>query len=193
MTAPLVDALKSETFWVGVQSISALAGIIYLVQYTGYTKRMMELQLEARRAEVAPVFTLSSLGGSASAPMTSESISSPPRNIHLTVRNIGKGPALRVSGWHGSVVDTFRLEESQMLKRRLDDEDGVSTNSEILVNESAEMMFQSTETSSHWLCVLECEDTGGQKHQFQLIRIPQSAATDPWLMIHGWSASPPGR
>lgn len=99
MTAPIVAVLRSGTFWAALQSISALAGIIYLIKYTGYTKRMMELQLETRRAEVAPVFTLSSLEGSATAPITTtvtNATSLLTRNIHLKVRNIGKGPALRV-------------------------------------------------------------------------------------------------
>lgn len=74
-----------------------------------------------------------------------------------------------------------------MLTRRLDAEDGVSTSLEVLANEYAQMVFQCTETSKYWLCVLECEDIGGDKHQFQLIRLPQSAAVDPWLMVHGWS------
>jgi hypothetical protein len=196
ITGHLVSILKSETFWVGVQSISALAGIIYLIKYTRYTKKMMELQLETRRAEVAPVFTLSSLGGSATAPTASQVMdanSSPPRNIHLKIRNIGKGPALRFIGWHGPVNHAFRLDKSKMLTRRLDDNDGVSTSFEVLANEPAEMVFQRVETSRHWLCVLECEDTGGHKHQFQLIHIPQPAAIDPWLMVHGWSVSASGR
>ena len=70
ITAHLVDVLKSETFWVAAQSIFALTGVVILFKYTKYTKRMMELQLETRRAEVAPVFTLSSLWGSASDPAT---------------------------------------------------------------------------------------------------------------------------
>lgn len=191
MAIHVIEVLKSETFWVAVQSISALAGIIYLVKYAGYTKRMMELQLETRRAEVAPVFTLRSLGGSANSPTTSQltdASSSPTRNIHLKVRNIGKGPALRFRGWHGPVDPAFRLDESHMFTRRLDDEVGVSTSFEVLANESAEMVFQRAETSMYWLCVLECEDIGGGKHQFQLIHIPHPAAIDPWLMVHGWSA-----
>jgi len=196
MTGYLVGVFKSETFWVAAQSIFALGGLAILFKYTKYTKRMMELQLETRRAEVDPVFTLSSLGGSANAPATSQftdASSSPPRNIHLKIRNIGKGPALRFIGWHGPVNPTFRLDKSKMLPRRLNDKDGVSTSFEVLANEPAEMVFQCVETSRHWLCVLECEDTGGHKHQFQLIHIPQPAAIDPCLMVHWWSMSPSGR
>jgi hypothetical protein len=194
MDAPhhLLEVLKSETFWIALQSLSALAGIVFLVRYTSYTKRMMELQLETRRAEIAPVFTLSSLGGSANTPTASQitdASPSPSRNIHLKVRNIGKGPALRFKGWHGPVDPTFRLNESQMLKRRHADQGGVSTSFEVLANEAAEIVFQNAGTSRYWLCVLECQDTGGHKHQFQLIRMPQTAVIDPWLMVHGWSAS----
>ncbi len=196
VTTHLQHFLESETFWVGVQSISALAGIIYLIKYTGYTKKMMELQLETRRAEIAPVFTLSSLGGSDNAFTTSQAAtasSSPSRNIHLKVRNIGKGPALRVEGWHRMVDPKFRLEESKLVKRRSDDKDGVSTSYHVLANEPAEIVLERAEINKYWLCVIECEDTGGHKHQFQLIRVPQPAAIDPWLMVHGRSASRSGR
>lgn len=192
MTAYVIEDLKSGIFWAtAIQSISAVVGLFFLINYTRYTKRMKEIQMETRRAEVDPVFTLRSLGGSATAPTTPQMMntsSSLPRNIHIKVRNIGKGPALRFKGWHGQVDPAFRLDQSKMLTRRLGDEDGDSSSFEVLANESAEMVFQRTEISKYWLCVLECEDAGGDKHQFQLIRIPQAGAIDPWLMVHGWSA-----
>lgn len=190
MFVNVVNILKSEIFWVAGQSIFALVGLLILFKYTQYTKRMMELQLETRRAEIAPVFTLSSLSGSANASMKSQTTderSLPQRNIHMRVRNIGKGPALRFTGWHGPISPTFQLDKSKMLARRSVDQHGVSTSFEVLANEPAEMVFQLVE-SKHWLCVLECEDTGGYKHQFQLILIPEPAAIDPWVMVHGWSA-----
>jgi len=189
ISAHLPCFLKSETFWVFCQFIVALVGLIVVIMYTRYTKRMMELQLETRRAEIAPVFILRWIRASASQPMTpevAESTSSPKRNLHLQVTNIGKGPALRFRGWHGPVDPTFCLEESYMLTRKPDYEDGASGSLNVLANETAEMAFQRTDKNKYWLCVLECEDTSGHKHQFQLIYIPRPAANDIWLMVHGW-------
>jgi hypothetical protein len=75
-----------------------------------------------------------------------------------------------------------------MITRRPEDENGVSSNFEVLAGEFSEMVFQGIDMSSYWLCVLECEDTGGNRHQFQLIQIPEPAAVDPWLMVHNWSS-----
>lgn len=185
-----MEIIKSGVFWTAVQAISALVGIIYLVRYTRYTKQMMQTQVDIRRAEVAPVFTLSSLGGSDNMPsalQTGNQETVRNRNLHLRIRNIGKGPALRFKGWHGPVNPSFRLKDSELIPRRSGDEDGVSSSFEVLASESAEMVFQWFDTRSYWLCVLECEDTGGNRHQFQLIHIPEPAAIDPWLMVHKWS------
>jgi hypothetical protein len=184
----LLGILKSETFWVSVQSLVAGIGLIFLIRYTRYTRRMMELQLETRRSETAPVLTLSCLSGSAGAVSISNERPNPPRNLHLKVRNIGKGPALRFKAWYRPVDENFRLQDFRLLARSLNDLDGVSTSFEVLPNEPAEIAFQGIDPTRHSLCVLECEDTGGQKHQFQLIHLPRPAAIDPWFMVHGWSS-----
>jgi hypothetical protein len=184
MATYLPDFLKSETFWVAVQSIAAVAGLFVLFAYTLYTKRMrdstdrmLQLQLDTHRAEIAPVFTLSSLGGSDGG-----------RNLTVGVTNVGKGPALRFKGWYCPVDQTFQLVESKMLTRTIDAEDGVGSVFEVLANDPATMTFYRVDPNRYCLYVVECEDTGGYKHQFQLIHLPEPAAIDPWLMVHGWPA-----
>lgn len=186
----LGEVLKSGIFWAAVQAITAVVGIIFLVLYTRYTRKMMQIQVEVRRGEIAPIFTLVSLGGSENRPRAFQADgqeSTRNRNLHLRVRNIGRGPALRFRGWHGRVDPAFKLRDSRIITRGPSEDDGVTTSFEVLAGESAEMVCQWVDTSSHWLCILECEDTAGNIHQFQLIRIPVPAAIDPWQMVHGWT------
>ena len=182
------DFLKSEIFWVALQSIAAVAGLLILLAYTFFTKRMKEstdrmlqLQLQMHRAEIAPEFTLRALGGSSN--------QGTDRNLHITVRNIGKGPALRFKCWSRPVDPQLELVAKNILPRMPSAEEGMSSNFEVLADELANTTFQCVDNTRYLLCVLECVDTGGYMHQFQLIRIPEPAAMDPWLMVHGWPTS----
>jgi len=180
LTSYVSALLRSQTFWAAVQSIAAVLGLIGLFFYTLYTKRMMKLQLETRRAEIAPEFTLKELSGSSNVP--------PARNLHITVWNIGKGPALRLKGWFYPVESSLRLDKSKFLPRRATAEDGDISGFEVLPGALGIIVFQRIPMQGHLLCVIECEDAGRYKHQFQLIRIPEPAAMDPWLMVHGRSS-----
>ena len=168
-----------------IQSAIAALGVVILLAYTLFTKRMKEstdrmlqLQLATHRAEIAPEFTLQTIVGSSN--------SGAARNLGVTIRNIGKGPALRFKGWCVSVDASFALVEAKLLLRMPGAEDGTSSNFEVLADEVASTLFQRVDITKYLLCVLECQDTGGYKHQFQLIYIPEPAAIDTWLMVHGW-------
>jgi hypothetical protein len=86
----------SETFWTGIEALSACAGFTLLLLYTLYTRKMMKLGELTRRAQIMPVFSATDVS-----PFVFGFIDDLRScGMTATVRNVGEGPALLI--WHGT-------------------------------------------------------------------------------------------
>jgi hypothetical protein len=184
---------KSEVFWVAVQAAFAVAGFFVILMYTLYTRKMMRLQEESRRSELKPVFSVREQ-------MISHELRSDPSGgydfrgqkfieryrLILGIRNIGKGPAVLLHGWHQPVSDAFDLGNTTIFDQpgsagfaSVHDPsedlealgDGVQrTLMELLPNETRQLYVRDFDPNSRWLFIVEGADIAGGRHQLQVLR-----------------------
>ncbi|WP_260738208.1 hypothetical protein [Tunturiibacter lichenicola] len=183
---------KPEVFWVAIQSMAAIAGLIGLFFYTLYTRRMMKLSEETRRAQIKPVFSVKEmLFNERFLPSEAQEMNFPwlpipnKYDAQVIARNVGKGAAVFISAWHQQVSERFVLANSMILKRSASATDGVVSNIEVTYDEVTEVVFKDWDCSKPWLFVIDCADTANGRHQLQGLRSPgKNNGKFEWSMVH---------
>ena len=182
---------KPEVFWVGLQALCAVAGLIGLFFYTLYTRRMMKMQLETRRSEITPVF--SPRGISATMSVTKgvdnhgRSTLTPIPNsavLSFQVRNIGRGPAVLCHAWHRPSPPRFSLDRSAVIPQSTEALPGKVEHFELLPGETMNVQFEAFDPNRVWLFMLTCTDTANGRHQLQVMRDPDQEHEQQWRMQH---------
>lgn len=134
-----------------VAAVTAILAFIGLWFYTAYTRRMMLVAQETRRAEIYPYLVIR---GQAAGP----------QHVDLDLMNIG-GHAAKVEGWGQTVSKQFQL-ASIYLER----DAGVNNTfyGVILKNQTFNINILRN-AATRTLMVLNCTDTRQRRHQFTIL------------------------
>jgi len=103
---------KPEIYWIGLTSLVGVATLMIIFFYTLYTRRMMKLAEENRRADISVVLSLREYDFGNFLPIASRPFEI--GNFICVVRNIGRGPAAGLQAWHNEVSDRFTLGNIQI-------------------------------------------------------------------------------
>ena len=82
--------------WLTYGQNAAVVGLIVVVFYTIYTRRMMLLAQQTRRAELYPILTV-------------QDVVMKNGSMDLAIKNVGAGPMLNVFQWGQPVSERFEL------------------------------------------------------------------------------------
>lgn len=191
-----------EVYWVAVQSGCALVALFVVIAYTVFTRRMMKLAEETKRAAITPVFSVTKQDvlGPVIDPGTLQPFHdtgfAPPRYIFIaafTVRNVGQGPAILVRCWHQGVSKAFALRESLRLTPTPVSESGTVNKQDLVKNEKCLIRFENCDLTRPWLFVIEASDPAKGTNQLQILMRPRNADEREgpdyithWIMVHGW-------
>jgi hypothetical protein len=160
--------------------VVACFGLIGLVFYTFYTRRMMKLGEDTRRATITPV--LISRGGvqfDATAfdpPTVVVGLPSPTITEYratLNVRNIGEGAALFLQAWCQPVSQAFDVNDTSILSRTPHAAIGEHELTELFKGEFTGVAFpgfKPTDLHRRWVFIVDCIDQSNGKHQLKILR-----------------------
>jgi hypothetical protein len=133
-------------------SLMSLAALVGLVFYTRYTKNMMKVALETRRAEIIPYVVVEKRT---------------PENIfvdQLEVLNLG-GPAVNCNLWQARVSDSFSIGSTFLEKP-----DGVIATFIGPIRKDAKITIRIEHNADQtFLTVLECRDLANERHQWHAL------------------------
>lgn len=185
-------------------ALVALAGLVGLYFYTRYTRRMMQVQEATARASIRPILVAQGIGGADLEfsplrtnwlPGSDALIGRGPREIaeyktSLSIRNVGAGAALLLTGWHQKISEKFTDEPQRILNKTAQAKDAACGLTELLHGEVTTVTFggiNANDLDARWLFVIEAIDQTNERHQFHLLRTPVPGHT-PELsmsMVHG--------
>lgn len=136
-----------------VATLTAVAAFLGLWFYTVYTRRMMQIAQETRRAEIYPVLVMKGT------PVTNG------ENAQIEILNIG-GPAVTSMTWTQLVSDKFRLIGGVYLMR---DPSLSQQFKGALQNNQTIQITVHRNPRQRTLHLIDCEDTRQGKHQFEIL------------------------
>ncbi len=122
--------------------------------YTIYTRRMMLLAQQTRRAELYPILTV-------------QDVVMKNGSMDLAIKNVGAGPMLNVFQWGQPVSERFEL-AGTFLERP--SAVGHSFGGSMLRGEGRVLNTDVDASQSRVLLVLEGTDSAGGRHQFCFLR-----------------------
>ncbi|MGF7179140.1 hypothetical protein [Tunturiibacter psychrotolerans] len=191
-----------EVYWVAVQAGCAVVGLIVLTLYTIYTRRMMKLAEQTKRASMTPTFSVTkqNISGPTFDPATLRPFVdkrfTPPRYIFspsFTVRNVGQGPAILIRCWHQGVSSGFTLRDSIRLLPTPISEPGTVNKQDLVKDERCQASFENADLTRPWLFVIEANDAAKGTNQLQILMRPrrEDEGDGPeyithWVMMYGW-------
>ena len=136
--------------WLTYGQNAAAVGLIVLVFYTIYTRRMMLIAQQTRRSELYPLLILQAQEVQCG-------------HLRLLIVNVGGGPLLNVFNWGQSVSEGFILGEAFVERP-----EGVQPTFAGTLVIQATLTFNSniSESAAQMLMVVEGADNIGGRHQF---------------------------
>ena len=160
-------------------AVVACLGFIGLVFYTFYTRRMMKLGEDTRRATITPVlisrggvqFDATDFDGVIATGLPSPVITE--YSAILKVRNIGEGAALFLQAWGQPVSQAFDVNDTSILIRTAHALGGVHELTELFKGESTDVSFpgfKPADLQRRWVFVVDCIDQSNGKHQLKILR-----------------------
>jgi hypothetical protein len=161
---PITNQLIHPWHWLTYGQNAAAVGLIVIVFYTIYTRRMMILAQQTRRGELYPNLILQhwETGGG---------------NLTLVIMNVGAGPLLNGMQWGMQVSKKFALGNAFL--ERPDEIEPMFAGS--LVSEATlTITRQISGAEQRCLEVVEGTDLVGGRHQFCLIR----SFVEPGSYVH---------
>ena len=160
VTMPPTFLHHEEVFWVGVQTIIAGGGLVGLLFYTLFTKRMMNSQEESRRASLTPTLAGQYLGGE-------NSYQGVLRDEVVEVTNIGGGAAIQVLYWAGRAPENYVLTNDVSLRK---DGDLASVAGHLLSGQRTTVRFERVWIGEPWVFTISAQDALGGIHQLKYYR-----------------------
>jgi len=105
---------KPEVFWVGIQAICAVLGVIGLTVYTFYARQQAAYTQATLRASLTPYIAVASQH-----PEAVQKGSLKLEAYKVSYRNVGQGAALRLRSWHRyadkRILTAFETREMTLL------------------------------------------------------------------------------
>ena len=151
---PLLYQLLHPWHWLAYGQNAAVVGLIVVILYTLYTRRMMLIAQQSRRAELYPLLILQQVDGSEG-------------HLQLLVVNVGGGPLLNASSWGQHVSARFRLGVTFLERPSGVISQFVGT----LIPQGTLTLHRELDSSEvKTLEVIEGTDSVGGRHQFCLLR-----------------------
>lgn len=151
---PLLYQLLHPWHWLTYGQNASVVGLIVVVFYTIYTRRMMLLAQQTRRGELYPILAL-------------QEVIVKNDSMDLAIKNVGAGPLLNVFQWGQPVSERFEL-EGTFLERP--SAIGQSFGGSMLRGEGRILNTPVGASQSRVLLVLEGTDSVGGGHQFCFLR-----------------------
>jgi hypothetical protein len=96
---PLLYQLLHPWHWLTYGQNASVVGLIVVVFYTIYTRRMMLLAQQTRRGELYPILAV-------------QKFVAKNGSMGLAIKNVGAGPMLNLSQWGQPVSARFQLGET---------------------------------------------------------------------------------
>lgn len=154
VVGPLLYQLLHPWHWLAYGQNAAVVGLIVVVFYTIYTRRMMLLAQQTRRGELYPILAV-------------QRFAAKNRSMDLVIRNVGGGPMLNAFQWGQPVSAEFQLRET-FLERR--PEIAATLVGSMLNGEERTLEIEVDGSEPRVLLVVEGTDSIGGRHQFCFLR-----------------------
>jgi hypothetical protein len=151
---PLIYQLIHPWHWLTYSGNASAVGLIVVVFYTIYTRRMMLLAQQTRRGELYPIIAL-------------QEVIVKNGSMDLVIVNVGAGPLINASQWGQPVSDRFELGGTFFERPPTI---GQSFGGSMLKGEGRTLSIQVDGSEPRVLLVLEGTDSVGGRHQFCLLR-----------------------
>ena len=182
----------------GVQAVCAVMAFYLVWRYTVYTRRMMTLAENTRRASITPVFTAKEIVPHYLNPTNgSDDIC----RVSMTIRNIGQGPAAVFWAWHQPVSDKFAPHKSDILRETPSARHAYVPESDLMSGDAMQIDFDAFDPDNpnqigrngemfsfppnrRWLFVVDAIDQAGGRHQLQLLKSAGDKAPIDVKMVH---------
>jgi hypothetical protein len=151
---------KPEVFWVGVQTLTAMAalaiailGLIGLIFYTIYTRNMMKISEKAWQLNMLPSLVVQT-----------DLSESGVREV--SIMNIGVGPALNLRFWAQQVTPHFDLNGDVLVRKPEVQETFLGP---LLSQRTLQIKDNYFSEQARLLYVVEADDLAGGSQQMQLL------------------------
>ena len=151
---PVLYQLVHPWHWLTYGQNASVTGLIVLIFYTLYTRRMMLIAQQTRRGELYPLLIL-------------QHTSVKEGYLELVVINVGGGPLLNASEWGQQVSEQFKLRDTFLERPQGIDLGFAGT----MVSQSNLTLNSRIDGSEmRVLQVIEGTDSVGGRHQFCFLR-----------------------
>ena len=189
---PILYQLFHPWHWLTYGQNATAAGLVGLLFYTWYTRRMMKLAELSRRSTVIPVFAPNEkptyhVTANSFSPASELGFTTPTPTefgLALSLRNVGEGTAVFLTSWHQPVSEQFKVGGRSLALRGQAAKDGLQSVNVLLKGELTEIVFKGvTSVVQPWLFIVESSDLANGKNQLQLLMKPGFEQTQV-QMVH---------
>lgn len=153
---------QPEEVWVALSAISTALTTAVVVAYTIYTRRMMQLAEESRRADTKVILIFQGLRFGEEHPAMFD--------VFVRVKNIGRGPAVAINAWAERPSKPYSLTGRVIHRTMFNYAFGCSEGAQyILPNEELDVRFFLFAPHKAWTFIVEAVDIHGGSHQLQVL------------------------